>query len=141
MAKAEAKTKPTVVSAEDFLNTVEDEAKRKDSFEILEMMKKASKEKPVMWGPAIVGFGKYHYKYESGHEGDSCLMGFSPRKGNLTLYVSIGNEKVAELLPKLGKHKTSKGSCLYINKLADVDKKILEKIFSESYNYAKKKHG
>jgi len=134
MAKAEAKTKPTVVTIETFLNTIEDETKRADSFTLAELMQKITKEKPVMWGPAIVGFGSYHYKYESGHEGDSCIIGFSPRKTSLTIYTGKDFEGFDELMPKLGKHKMS-GGCLHIKKLSDVDIKILNEIIAASYKY------
>lgn len=126
MAKAVLKTKKNEASAEDFLNTIKDEQQRKDSFTILQMMKKATGDEPKMWGTAIIGFGNVHLKYESGRELDWFKMGFSPRKQNLTLY-GIGAMKQTELLKKLGKHKTGKG-CLYINKLTDVDTAILKKI-------------
>src|SRR5215471_1346626 len=113
---AEIKTKQTDESVTKFLNTVADETKRKDSFEIVELMKQVTGLWPKMWGPAIIGFDSYHYKYESGHEGDMCMIGFSPRKQNITLYVKIGAEEQNALLQKLGKHKTGKG-CLYVNKL------------------------
>ena len=103
------------------------------------MMKKASGFTPKMWGPAIVGFGSYHYKYESGHEGDACLMGFSPRKSSITLYVAGIFDSHMNLLEKLGKHKTGKG-CLYINKLSDVDTKVLQKLIQFSIDSAKAKH-
>ena len=140
MAKAEAKTKPTEISVNDFLNKVTPEQKSKDAFELVELMRAVSKQEPKMWGPAIVGFGQYHYKYESGHEGDSCLIGFSPRKANLTLYVIAGGaERYEDLLSKLGKHKVS-GSCLHINKLSEVDTKVLKAIIKETYTYMKEKH-
>ncbi len=134
---AELKTKPTDASAEDFLNSVADENKRADSFVLLDMFKRATKEDPRMWGSSIVGFGMYHYKSErSRQEGDWPLVGFSPRKQNLTLYVVLN--VVPELYAKLGKHKTSAG-CLYINKLKDVDLDVLEKIIEASYKDAKKR--
>jgi hypothetical protein len=128
---AELKTKLNDASVKDFLNKVENEQKRKDSFEIVEMMKQATKEEPKMWGPAIIGFGSYHYKYESGREGDMPIIGFSPRKQNLTLYVGLGDDSENPLLKKLGKHTTGK-VCLYIKKLADVDRTILQKLINES---------
>ena len=138
---AELKTKVTNASVEDFLNGVEDEAKRKDSFTLLKMFSKITGEKPKMWGTSIVGFGKYHYKsLRSSQEGDWPLTAFSPRKQNLTLYVTPGYIDMAKLLAKLGKHKTSKG-CLYINKLSDVDLEILEKIIQKSFEEAIKVHG
>ena len=132
MAKnAEVKTKVNEASVEGFLNSVADEQKRKDSFEIIKMMQQATKEEPKMWGPAIIGFGSYHYKYESGREGDMMKIGFSPRKQNITLYVGLGDNAENPLLKKLGKHKTSMG-CLYIKNLDDVDKKVLKELVTES---------
>src|SRR5687768_4959518 len=110
---AEQKTKPTEQSVESFLDKVPDEKVRDDCFALVKLMKKVTGSAPKMWGPTIVGFGKYHYKYESGHEGDACLTGFSPRKQNITLYVMPGATQHADLLKKLGKHKAGKG-CLYI---------------------------
>jgi hypothetical protein len=136
---AELKTKVNKASVEKFLNGVKDEQKRKDSFTILEIMKKITKEDPKMWGPSIVGFGKYHYKYESGREGDMCITGFSPRKNALTIYILPGFLKYDPLMKKLGKYKTGV-SCLYIKKLEDVDMKILKDLISESYKYMKKKY-
>ena len=135
----EAKTKPTSQNVSDFLNTVEPEQKRKDSFELLKIFQEVTKEKPVMWGPSIVGFGKYHYKYASGHEGDSCLTGFSPRKQSLTLYVMGGIEHNQDLLQKLGKHKVSPG-CVYIKKLEDIDTVILKQLIKKSVFYVQQKY-
>ena len=132
MAKnAEVKTKVNEASVEGFLNSVADEQACKDSFEILKMMKQVTKEEPKMWGASIVGFGSYHYKGASGREGDWMLIGFSPRKQNLTLYLMHGFEVHKDLLKKLGKHKTSMG-CLYIKNLGDVDKKVLKELVTES---------
>ena len=117
---AELKTKQTDQSVQKFLNDIPDPAKRKDSKTIVAMMSEISGYKPKMWGPSIVGFGSYHYKYASGHEGDSALIGFSPRKQNLTLYVLNESDGEKELLKKLGKHTTGK-CCLYIKQLSDVD--------------------
>ena len=114
-------------SVEAFLNGVADVNKRRESFTVLELMKKATGLEPKMWGSAIVGFGRYHYKYESGHEGNSCLTGFSPRKVQLTIYCLTGFPQQDELLSRLGKHTTGK-VCLYIKKLADVDLAVLEEI-------------
>ena len=140
MAKnAELKTKANDASVTDFLNSVEDEQKRKDSFEILRLMKEITQEQPVMWGPSIIGFGSYHYKYDSGREGDSLMMGFSPRKQNITLYILPGFERYQVLMKKLGKHTTGK-SCLYIKRLSDVDKDVLKELMTESL-YAMKNHG
>jgi len=128
---AELKTKLTKLSVEDFINAIAEEQKRKEAFAILEMMKKATKDKPKMWGPSIIGFCDVHLKYESGRELDWFRIGFSPRKQNITLYLSGTLDSRATLLKKLGKHKTGKG-CLYINKLSDVDTKVLEKIITQS---------
>lgn len=135
---AEPKTKPTEQSVNEFLATIEPEGKRKDALALLQMFEKATGEKPVMWGTSIVGFGTYHYKSErSRQEGDWLVVGFSPRKQNLTLYIMAGNQD-NPLLDKLGKHKTGMG-CLYINKLADVDTKIIPDLIKTSYTYMKKK--
>ena len=128
---AEIQTKLNDASVEDFLNKVENEQKRKDSFEIIKMMQQATKKEPKMWGPAIIGFGSYHYKYESGREGDMPIIGFSPRKQSLTLYVGLGDDSENPLLKKLGKYTTSK-VCLYIKKLADVDRTVLQELINES---------
>jgi Domain of unknown function (DU1801) len=134
------KTLPNDASAEDFLNAVEDETQRKDSFKLLELFKRVTGKEPVMWGTAIVGFGKYHYKSErSSQEGDWPLAGFSPRKQNLTLYVMPGFNKLEDLLEKLGKHKTSK-ACLYIKRLSEVDMSVLEQIVARSYEEAKRQY-
>jgi hypothetical protein len=103
-------------------------------------MKKVTGAPPKMWGPAIIGFGKYHYKYASGHEGDACLTGLSPRKQNITLYVMPGFTAHSSLLAKLGKHKAGKG-CIYIKKLADIDIGVLEKMVSNSVDSLKKQYG
>ena len=129
---AEMKTKQTKASVEDFLNLIEDNQKREDCFEIVKMMKQVTKKEPKMWGPSIIGFGSYHYKYESGREGDSLQIGFSPRKQNITLYILLGANHENPLLQKLGKHSTGKG-CLYIKRLADVDKKVLQELIKESF--------
>jgi hypothetical protein len=133
MAKYELKTKKNESSVEEFLNNITDEQKRKDSFEILDMMKKATKSEPKMWGSAIIGFGDYHYKSASGQEGDWFKTGFSPRKQSISLYMICGLLPVKLLLDKLGKHKTGKG-CLYINKISDIDIKILKEIIKISAN-------
>lgn len=137
MAKAKLKTLENNGSVKDFLNAVPDETRRKDSFQVMKIMEEVTGLPPKMWGPAIVGFGSYHYKYESGHEGDMPLIAFSPRKDALTLYLEQEFEKKEELLGKLGKHKASK-ACLYIKKMADVDIKILEKMIAISYKQSKK---
>ena len=139
MPKYELKTKATKSSIEKFLDSIESEQKRADSYAILDMMQKATKEEPKMWGPSIIGFGSYHYKYDSGHEGDMCMIGFSPRKAALTLYVMLGAGNNEDLLEKLGKHKTSKG-CLYIKKLEDVDTKVLKELITRTVKYMKAKY-
>ncbi|MDQ3099081.1 MAG: DUF1801 domain-containing protein [bacterium] len=134
---AELKTQVTTQDPKEFLAIIEPEQKKADGFALLEMFRKVTDEKAVMWGTSIVGFGKYHYKSErSTQEGDWLLVGFSPRKQNLTLYVMVGN-KDNPLLDKLGKHKKS-GGCLYLNKLSDVDQKILASLIKTSYEYMKK---
>jgi hypothetical protein len=136
---AELKTKQTDENVAKFLNTVADEMKRKDSVEIIKMMQQVTGMPPKMWGTSIIGFGSYHYKYESGHEGDMCIIGFSPRKQNIAIYGMGGEERNKDLLQALGKHKTSKG-CLYINKLSDVNTDILKNIFKASFEYLKMKY-
>jgi hypothetical protein len=124
----EIKTKQNSASVEDFINSNKDEQKRKDSFVILEMMKSASEEEPRMWGSAIIGFGNRRYKSPtSGREVDWFVIGFSPRKANLSLYLSMNIKQYADILKKLGKHKTGVG-CLYINKLEDIDVNVLKDI-------------
>lgn len=128
---AEPKTKPTEVSVDEFLNGVEHPVRRADGKVLREMMERVTGERPTMWGPTIVGFGAYHYRYASGHEGDMCRVGYSPRSANLVLYVG-GFADYEALLAKLGKHKRSK-ACLYVNKLADVDLAVVEEIVKRSY--------
>ena len=132
---AEIKTTVNEASVEDFLNRVEDEQKRRDSFELVKIMKRVTKKKPKMWGPAIVGFGSYHYKYESGREGDMPQIAFSPRKQYLTLYIGVGDDSDSPLLKKLGKYTTGK-VCLYIKKLADVDRNVLQELIADSFEKA-----
>lgn len=139
---AELKTKVNDASVEDFINSVDKEQRRKDGFTLLKLFTKLTGEQPKMWGTSIIGFGKFHYKSErSSQEGDWPLVGFSPRKQSLTLYVLPMYEKgdYSDLLEKLGKHKSSV-SCLYINKLADVDMGVLEKIIKKSYIDSKKRY-
>jgi hypothetical protein len=136
---AEQKTKPTEQSVESFLSKVTDEKVRDDCSALIKLMKKVTGSAPKMWGPSIVGFGKYHYKYDSGHEGYACLTGFSPRKPNITLYVMPGSPGHEGLLKKLGKHKAGKG-CLYIKKLDDVNVSVLESLVEQSVESLKKKY-
>ena len=129
---AEIKTKPTSSSVEDFIKTIKDEQKRKDSFVILELMKKAIGEEPKMWGSSLIGFGDVRLKSPAtGREVDWFRIGFSPRKANLSLYISGNIKQYAAALKKLGKHKTGVG-CLYINKLEDIDIKVLQEMIDES---------
>ncbi len=137
---AELKTKENSASVKDFLNAIENEQKRADCLGVQKVMEEATGQKAKMWGTSIVGFGSYHYKYDSGHEGDMCKVGFSPRKANITLYISMGTKTDPELLKKLGKHKVS-GSCLHINKLADIDKVILKKMVKDAYDGMTKQYG
>lgn len=125
------KTKPTMISVEDFLDGVTDASKKADALALIDLMRKATGEKPVMWGPSIIGFGSYHYRYESGREGDSPIVGFSPRKSALVLYIVPGFREAEPLLAKLGKHTTGK-SCLYVKRLADVDLGILRQLVDQS---------
>jgi hypothetical protein len=136
---AEAKTQRTKRSVDAFLKSVPDEQKRKDAFTIVDIMRQATKAEPAMWGSSIVGFGAYHYQYASGREGDAPLIGFSPRKQNLVLYVMGDFDQREELLKSLGKYKTGK-ACLYINKLDDVDLPTLRKLIKQSVQYMKKTH-
>jgi Domain of unknown function (DU1801) len=128
---AELKTKPTNASVKDFINQIPEKERRDDCFAIAKLMEEVTREKPKMWGPSIVGFGTYHYKYDSGREGDWLVTGFSPRKKDLTLYIMMGFEKHAELMKQLGKHGTGK-SCLYIKRLSDIHMPTLKKLIKES---------
>ena len=128
---AKLKTQKTDASVEDYLNSVEDEKKRNDSFAILELMREVTGAEPAMWGTSIVGFGGYRYKYASSQEGEWPTVGFAPRKRNLTLYIMSGFDEYDSLLAKLGKYKTGK-ACLYINKLEDVDLPTLRELIKQS---------
>lgn len=133
---AEIKTKPTTVSVNDFINNIPTEQKRRDSFVILEMMKKATGEEPVLWGSSIIGFGNKRYKSPAtGREVDWFKIGFAPRKANLTLYIAVGMAQQTAALEKLGKHKTG-GGCLYINKLEQVDLKVLQEMIDTAFERA-----
>ena len=137
---AALKTKENDGQVADFLNSVEKEQKRNDSFELMHIMAEVTGMEPKMWGASIVGFGSYHYKYASGHEGDICMIGFSPRKQNISLYIAAGFAQREELLQKLGKHKTGAG-CVYINKLDDVNKTVLTALISEAFAHIKENKG
>jgi Domain of unknown function (DU1801) len=139
MAKYELKTKATPISVPDFIEAVADERQRDDAKKIVAMMERLSGHPPKMWGPSIIGFGSYHYKYDSGHEGDMARIGFSPRKANTVLYILDGFESHADLMAKLGKHKTGK-SCLYIKRLSDIDEVVLEQLCVESLKWMAQKY-
>ena len=132
---AETKTKPTEITAESFIDTVDHPGKREDAKVLDALFRKVTGEAPRMWGPTIVGYGEYHYRYDSGHEGDICRVGFSPRKARHSLYVSCscdGEEDPAfsALLERMGKHSRGNGGCLYVNKLADIDLGVLEQMIA-----------
>jgi len=135
---ANLKTFPSNKSVEKFLNGISDPQKKQDCYTLLAMMKEITSHESKMWGSSIVGFGSYHYRYESGREGDWFLTGFSPRKQNLTIYIMSGFEKQGALLKKLGKHKTSV-SCLYINRLEDIDISILKRLITDSIKLMQQK--
>ncbi|MEO8550022.1 MAG: DUF1801 domain-containing protein, partial [Kofleriaceae bacterium] len=135
----EAKTKPTTTSAAQFIARVPDPARRADAESLVQIFQRATGEPPVMWGPSIVGFGAYHYTYESGREGDMCLVGFSPRSTSLVLYARSGAKGEEARLAKLGKYKSSTG-CLYVKRLADIDAKVLEQLVRASAAHTKKEH-
>lgn len=136
---AEVKTKPTKASVRKFIEAVPSDTKRRDSKALITLMQRLAGEKPVMWGPTMIGFGQYHYKYDSGHEGDCFRIGFSPRKAALTLYVMTGFERYPALMKRLGKYRAGK-SCLYVNKLEDIDLGVLEQMIKVSLAEMKQKH-
>ncbi|MBX3163116.1 MAG: DUF1801 domain-containing protein [Bacteroidetes bacterium] len=137
---AEQKTKPSDKSVIDFINTFADtEQKKQDSFKLIELMQKVSGEPAKMWGASIIGFGWYHYKYASGHEGDAAIIGFSPRKAAISLYVFSGLKEHEYLLKDLGKFKMGK-VCIYIKKLSDINEKALINLFKESIKYIAEHH-
>lgn len=136
---AEMKTVPNDRSVLEFLEGVADERRRKDALDLLGLIREVTGLEPVMWGDSIVGFGSYHYKYESGREGDFLLTGFSPRKQNLTLYIMSGFDREAELMRALGKHKTGK-SCLYLKRLDDVDREVLKELIRRSVEHTRRSH-
>jgi hypothetical protein len=139
MTQAKLKTVPTDKSVVDFINATNDPQKIADSFTLIEIMSKLTGKQPKMWGPSIIGFGSYHYKYESGREGDASVTGFSPRKGNLVIYIMPGYQNLDKELSKLGKHTIGK-SCLYLKKLDDINLEILENIISHGIDYMKKNY-
>ena len=136
---AENKTKETKASVASFLNAIEDTSKRADAKKVAAMMRKATGNRAKMWGTSMVGYGKYHYQYPSGCDGDWMLVGFAPRKQNLVVYIMPGFSTFAPLMKKLGKYKTGK-SCLYMNKLEDVDVKVLQKLISDSVKLMRKRY-
>jgi len=140
MAKNQNKTTINDNSVDDFIDTVKDEQKKTDCYEVKAMMEEISGEPAKMWGSSIIGFGTYHYKYDSGREGDFMKTGFSPRAQNLTLYIMTGFERHDELVEKLGKYKTGK-SCLYVKKLDDIDRDVLRELITASYQYMTEKYG
>ncbi len=139
MAKANNKTQATKVAAADFIKTVEPEKKREDAAILLDFFNRVTGMKPVMWGSAIIGYGRYHYKYDSGREGDAMQTGFSPRKAKMVVYIMPGYRygDMEEKLSRLGKHKLGK-SCLYINKLSDIDLSVLEEMVLDGLDYMQK---
>jgi hypothetical protein len=133
---AEAKLKPNDQSVAGFLDNIPDDSRRKECYELVGLMKRVTNTDPKIWGSGLIGFGNYHYKYASGHEGDCFVAGFAPRKTALTLYITAGVERFPKLLAKLGKHKAGKG-CLYIKKLDDVNLSVLEDLLSKSVEWTK----
>jgi hypothetical protein len=138
MTMAKLKTKPTSNSVPNYIAIQKDERRRRDCTLIVEMMKHVSKMEPTLWGTSIVGFGKYHYKYESGHEGDTFFIGFSSRKDSIVIYLSGGVEAAKDLLKDLGKYKTGKG-CLYIKTVDDINQAQLEKVFKNAIAFQKER--
>lgn len=128
---AELKTKLNDASVVKFLASIENEQQRKDSFDILELMKEATRDEPKMWGESIIGFGKYHYVYASGREGDWMRIGFSPRKGKISLYLMCETEHQTEILDRIGKYKSGK-SCFYISKMTDIDRNVLKELIESA---------
>lgn len=137
---AENKTMPTGASVADFLNAIPDDARRADCRAIAELMGRATGAEAEMWGANIVGFGRYHYRYASGREGDWFLVGFSPRKQNLTIYLSSGFERFGALLERLGKHTTSTGACIYVKRLSDLDLPVLRELVERCVAHLRSEH-
>jgi hypothetical protein len=135
----ENKTKPTAVGVDDFLDSVPDEGRRADARKVRDMMERISGYPAVMWGPTIVGFGRYHYRYDSGHEGDAARIGFSPRAKELVFYLMCGVPRHQALMDRLGKYRTGK-SCLYVKRLADIDESVLEALIAEALAYMRDKY-
>ncbi|MCR9065775.1 MAG: DUF1801 domain-containing protein [Cytophagales bacterium] len=135
------KTTATEASVLEFIESIEDQIKRSDSMRLMKMMEEITGHSPKMWGPSIIGFDAYHYKYESGREGDMLKTGFSPRKAALSLYIMPGFKRYEEILNRLGKYKISGKSCLYIKKLSDVNEEALRELIREGFQYMTNKYG
>lgn len=135
----ETKTKETDASVIEFIEAVESIKKKEDAYRLLDIFTETTGYEAKMWGPSIIGFGRYHYKYDSGHEGDAPLVGFSPRKAKLSLYIMPGKEKREELLSKFGKH-TSGKACIYINKVADIDVEVMKEMIAEAVKDTQEKY-
>lgn len=141
MKMTKQKTQPTNEDVTDFINQfTNSEQKRADSFELIKIMEQISGYSPYMWGPSIIGFGTYHYKYASGHEGDAPLLGFSPRKSAISLYVFTGLDEHQHLLKNLGKFKMGK-ACIYISKLSDIDINVLKDVAKHTINFLHQTYG
>ncbi len=136
----ELKTKETENSVIEFIEKVENQKKREDAYKLLDIFTETTMYPAKMWGPSIIGFGSYHYKYASGHEGDAPLVGFSPRKAKISLYFATGDTERAELLNHFGKH-TSGKACVYINKVEDIDVDVLKKLIRQSVTYLQRTYG
>ena len=136
MARSDNKTRPSTASVEEFVSSIEHDTRRTDGLALLDMFNRVTGWTPQMWGPSIIGYGRYHYKYASGREGDFLVTGFSPRKSALSIYIMPGYRDMGEKLARLGKHKTGR-SCLYINKLADIELNVLEEIVLDGIAYMK----
>ncbi|WP_421792469.1 DUF1801 domain-containing protein [Hyphobacterium sp.] len=136
---SENKTKPTAITPADFIASVEHDGRREDAKTLLDLFERMTGWKAKMWGPSIIGFGEYHYKYDSGREGDFLATGFSPRKANLSIYIMPGYQDYEGILARLGKHKHGK-SCLYVNKLADIDLDVLEELVKAGLDDLSKKY-
>ncbi|RDW19358.1 DUF1801 domain-containing protein [Oceanobacillus chungangensis] len=135
----ELKTKETNNSVIEFIESVDNPKKREDAYKLLDIFTETTGFKAKMWGPSIIGFGSYHYKYDSGHEGDAALVGYSPRKAKISLYLMMDEQRREELLNQLGKHTVGK-ACVYINKVADIDVEILKTLISETVAYTQNKY-
>ncbi|MDI2585891.1 DUF1801 domain-containing protein [Psychrobacillus sp. NEAU-3TGS] len=140
MAKYEAKMKETESSVIEFIETVDSPKKREDAYKLLEIFSEATGYEAKMWGPSIIGFGSYHYKYATGHEGDAPLVGFSPRKAKISLYFATGDTEREIILERFGKHTTGK-ACVYINKVADIDVEVLKELINRSITFLQETYG